>query len=70
MCRFIEKFAKKLARERPLKLIETDNSEWHELFKGDETVPWRGEIARNGHRANPSFGIGAMKLKTMFVKKA
>ena len=35
-----EKFVKKLTRARRVTLIETDNPNWHELFKGDETVPW------------------------------
>ena len=35
-----EKFVKKLTRARRIKLIETDNPNWYELFKGDETVPW------------------------------
>jgi len=35
-----EKFVKKLTRARRVKLIETDNPEWAELHKGDETVPW------------------------------
>ena len=37
---FREKFVKKLTRVRRIKLIEADNPNWHELFKGDETVPW------------------------------
>jgi len=35
-----EKFVKKLTRARRVKMIETDNPNWYELFKGDETVPW------------------------------
>ena len=35
-----EKFVKKLTRAKRVKLIETDNPNWQELFKGDETVPW------------------------------
>jgi len=35
-----EKFVKKLTRGRRVKMIETDNPNWFELFKGDETVPW------------------------------
>ena len=35
-----EKFVKKLTRARRVKLIETDNPHWHELYKGDRTVPW------------------------------
>ncbi len=35
-----EKFVKKLTRARRVKLIETDNPDWRELFKGDETIPW------------------------------
>jgi len=35
-----EKFVKKLVRARRVKLIDTDNPDWLELYKGDETVPW------------------------------
>ncbi len=35
-----EKFVKKLTRAGRVKLIERDNPDWFELFKGDETVPW------------------------------
>lgn len=35
-----EKFVKKLTRARRVKLIEADNLQWHELYRGDETVPW------------------------------
>jgi len=35
-----EKFVKKLTRARRIKIIEADNPNWQELFKGDETVPW------------------------------
>lgn len=35
-----EKFVKKLTRARRVKLIEKNNPDWLELFKGDETVPW------------------------------
>ena len=35
-----EKFVKKLTRARRIKLIEADNPDWRELYKGDETVPW------------------------------
>ena len=35
-----EKFVKKLTRARRVKLIEKDNPDWIELFKGDETIPW------------------------------
>ena len=35
-----EKFVKKLTRARRIKLIEAENPNWQELFKGAETVPW------------------------------
>ena len=35
-----EKFVKKLTRARRIKLIEAENPNWQELYKGDETVPW------------------------------
>ena len=35
-----EKFVKKLVRARRVKLIETNNPDWLELYKCDETVPW------------------------------
>lgn len=35
-----EKFVKKLTRARRIKLIEAENPNWQELFRGDETVPW------------------------------
>ena len=33
-----EKFLKKLTRARKIRLIEAENPEWFELFKGDGTV--------------------------------
>ncbi len=35
-----EKFLKKLTRARKVKLIEAENPDWFELFKGEDTVLW------------------------------